>query len=430
MSPLRLARLSLMLAAIGLNVAPVLIGSAYAQKAGAPAAAGEPAKADTVRPELFKLLDPALVKELMAAKKYPEVQAKIAEADAFPNKTPYEIYVLDRMRLALTSATNDTPGVTKALEAVIASGRLPANDQIDFIMALASSYFNAKNYPKAIEWFERYQKDGGDPAKARQYLVRSYYLNNDYAKAKQELTAQLQANEKTGTPLPMEDLQLLASSAAKLKDTPTYLVAMEKLVMHYPSDDFWGDLLNRTQNKPTYSNRLQLDVHRLEQLAIKTLMADSYVDSAELSLLAGLPTEAKKTVDAGYAAGVLGKGAGAAKHKKLRDQANKGAADDVKTIAQGEAKAIGSKDGLALVNLGYAYVTMDQFDKGLDLMQKGIAKGSLKKPEDATLHLGVAYALAGRKADALKTFETVKGGDGLNDLARYWTMYLNRPAAK
>jgi tetratricopeptide (TPR) repeat protein len=177
------------------------------------------------------------------------------------------------------------------------------------------------------------------------------------------------------------------------------------------------------------SQSLELDFYRLEFAAVKTLPADDYSNMGQLDLLAGFPTEAKKVLDAGYAAGVLGTGAGAAQHKKFRDQANKGAADDQKNIASGEAGANKSKDGIGLVNLGFAYVTMGQFDKGIDLMQKGIAKGNLKRPEDAKLHLAVAYVLAGRKDEALKALADVTGSEGQTDLARYWTFYLNRPAA-
>src|SRR5450830_929811 len=109
MSQFRLARISLMLAAIGLNAAP-----AFAQKA----------PADTVRPELFKLLDPAAVKQLMADKNYAELQSRITQADAFPNKTPYESYVLDRMKIALASTTGNEALLTTSLESAINSGKL------------------------------------------------------------------------------------------------------------------------------------------------------------------------------------------------------------------------------------------------------------------------------------------------------------------
>ncbi len=426
----RLARISLMLAAIGLNAAPALMTSAHAQKTPAPAAAPATAPADTVRPELFKLLDPTAVKQLMTDKNYTEMQNRITQAEAFPNKTPYETYVLDRMKLALGSATNNDAMAMTALEAVIASGRMAPQDQADFVLALGNYHYNAKNYAKAIEWFKRYQKESKTPEKARPALIRSYYLSNDFATAKNELVPLIAENEKAGQPPSLEDLRLLASASAKLKDNATYLMAMEKLVALYPTDDYWTDLLHRVQSRPGYNQAHDIDVLRLEMVAQKAMAPEEYTELAELALAAGFPTEAKKAIDAGFTANVLGTGSNAAKHKQLRDRANKGAADDAKNIASGEAGAAKAKDGAGLVNLGYAYVTMDQFDKGIPLMEQGIAKGIAKRPDDYKLRLGAAYAKAGRKAEAIKTLESVKTDDGAATLAKYWILWVNRaPAA-
>ncbi|MET0858925.1 MAG: tetratricopeptide repeat protein [Telluria sp.] len=448
MSQFRLARLTLVLAAIGLNAAPVLMTGAHAQRAPEtrPQPTGDPRandrktanilneatsdapKPDTVRPELFKLIDSNVIKQLMAEKKFDEVKTRLAQADAFPAKTPYETYVVDRMKVALGSASGDDAMTITSLEAVIAANRLPAVDQGEFILALGNMYYNAKNYPKAIEWMKRYQKEGSTPEKVRSPLTRAYYLSNDFTTAKTELTSLIADTEKAGRQPSLEDLRLLASSAAKLKDNPTYLVAMEKLVALYPADDYWTDLLRRMQNKPGYSQSHQLDVLRLQFVAQKALAPEEYLEMAESTLLAGFPTEAKKTLDAGAAAGVLGSGSSANVYKQLRDKANKGAADDAKNIASGEASAAKAKDGTGLVNLGWAYVTMDQFDKGIPLIEQGIAKGVGKKPEEAKLRLGMAYAKAGRKAEALKTLESVKGTDGIGDLAKYWSLWANRSA--
>lgn len=174
MSQLRLARISLLLAAIGLNAAPALVPAAFAQDKAAPAA--EAAKTETIRPDMFKLLDPAKVKELMAAKKYDEVQANITAAEAFPAPTAYETYVINRMKLALGSSTGNDKLAMTALEAVIASNRLAKNEQADFIQALGNYYYNAKDYAKATEWFKRYQKESATPDKVRGNLIRSQYL--------------------------------------------------------------------------------------------------------------------------------------------------------------------------------------------------------------------------------------------------------------
>ena len=427
MSHIRLARISLMLAAIGLNAAPALMTSAHAQKPAPVPAVAAPA-AETVRPELFKIIDPTAVKQLMAEKKYADVQARLTQADAFPAKTPYETYVIDRTKIALGAATSNDAMAMTALEAVIGTGRLQAQEQADFILALGNFHYNAKNYPKAIEWFKRYQKESATPQKARAAITRSYYLSGDYASAKTDLLAQIAETEKAGQAPSLEDLRLLASSAAKLKDNPTYLVSMEKLVALYPTDEYWTDLLHRMQSKPGYNQSHELDVLRLEAVALKAMAPEEYTEMAELDLAAGFPTEAKKVLDAGFANGVLGTGSNAAKHKQLRDKATKGAADDAKNIASGEAGAAKAKDGAGLVNLGYAYVTMDQFDKGIPLMEQGIAKGIAKKGDDYKLRLGMAYAKAGRKDEAVKTLQSVKGDDGLGDLAKYWILWVNRSA--
>jgi tetratricopeptide (TPR) repeat protein len=133
-------------------------------------------------------------------------------------------------------------------------------------------------------------------------------------------------------------------------------------------------------------------------------------------------------MDAGFAAGVLGKGSGAAKERQLRDRATKEAASDAKNIASGEASAAKLKGGAGLVNLGWAYVTMDQFDKGIGFIEQGIAKGGLKSPDEAKLRLGMAYARAGQKDKAIQTFQSVNGKGGASDIARYWVLLLNHPS--
>jgi tetratricopeptide (TPR) repeat protein len=429
MSQFRLARISLILAALGLNAAPALLTSAHAQTAPAAAPAADAAKADTIRPDMFKLLDPAKVKDMMAAKKYPEVQANITAAEAFPAVTPYEAYVINRMKLALGATTGNDALAMQALEPVINSGRLDPKEKADFIEALANYNYNAKNFPKAIEWFKVYQKDSANPMKISGALARAYYVTNDFANARTELEKMMAANDKAGVKPTEDDLRLLASSQAKLKDTAAYTTTMERLVGVKPSNEVWTDLLRRMTNKPTFNDRLRLDGYRLQMAAAKEMEAEEYLDMAERAMMTGFFGEAKQTLDAGFAANKLGTGKDASKHKQLLDKAAKGAADDAKTIDAGEAGAMKAKTGTPLVNLGYAYVTLGQFDKGIDLINKGIAKGGLKNPEDAKLRLGVAYTKAGKKDEAVKVFDTIKGNDGTGDLARYWTLYANAPAA-
>jgi len=65
-------------------------------------------------------------------------------------------------------------------------------------------------------------------------------------------------------------------------------------------------------------------------------------------------------------------------------------------------------------------------DKGIALMEQGIKKGGLKRPEEAALRLGMAYALAGQKQKALDTLNSVQGPDGITDVAMLWRIYAGQ----
>ena len=64
---------------------------------------------------------------------------------------------------------------------------------------------------------------------------------------------------------------------------------------------------------------------------------------AQLAIQAGLPAEGKAIVDKGFAAGALGTGAEAERHKRLRDLADKRDADGKATLAQRHGGSFGSQ---------------------------------------------------------------------------------------
>ena len=58
------------------------------------------------------------------------------------------------------------------------------------------------------------------------------------------------------------------------------------------------------------------------------------------------------------------------------------------------------------------------------MMEAAIKGGGLKRPDDAKLRLGQAYAMAGNKSKAVSTLRTVGGKDGTAEIARYTIMSL------
>jgi hypothetical protein len=182
------------------------------------------------------------------------------------------------------------------------------------------------------------------------------------------------------------------------------------------------------QRKQNFSDRLSLDAYRLS-LATGSMSAPAdYMEMAQLALQADLASEGKQVIDKGMSSGALSTGAQADRAKRLKALIDKKLAEEAASRAEDERQAAAAKSGDAMVSLGMSLVYAGQAPKGVQMMQQGIAKGGLKRPEDAKLHLGIAQLVAGDKAKAQATFKTVQGADGTADLARLWALYARRGA--
>lgn len=379
---------------------------------------------EALRPEVGKPLQQA--QEMIKAGRYKEALAKVRDADAVGGKNANETLMVERMRIAAASGAGDVDTAAKAFEAINGSGKLAAADKLRMIESIAGSYYRAKEYAKAMQWYQRYFKEGGTNGANRTLMIQTQYLSGDYAGAEKELMAEIQGAERSGA-TPAEDrINLLMNAAIKQNDINGETFALERLVTYYPKKEYWVTLLSRMQRKPTFSDRLSLDAYRLSLATGSMTAANDFSEMAQLALQAGSPAEAKLVVDKGFAAGALGAGPEAERHKRLRDLVNKRLAEAQKTAADDEKQAEAQKDGNDLVTIGLNVVYGGDKARGVKLMQEGIAKGGLKRPEDAKLHLAIAQLVAGDNAKAQATLKTVQGADGTADLARLWSLYARR----
>lgn len=382
---------------------------------------------DAIRAEVGKPLQAA--QELIRSGRYKDALTKVRDADAVGAKTASESLLIERMRIAAASGAGDVASAARAFELVGASPKVAATDKLRMIESIAGGYYRARDYALALQWYQRYFRDGGTSTANRSLLVQTQYLSGDFAGAAKELTAEILAAEKAGA-TPAEDrINLLLNAAVRQKDIAGEAFALERLVSDYPKKEYWVALLNRLQRKPNFSDRLALDTYRLSLATGSMTAGNDYSEMAQLALQAGSSAEAQQVVDKGFAVGALGTGAQAERHKRLRDLVVKRLAEAVKSRPDDERQAAAAKDGGDLIALGMNLVYAGDKARGLLLMQQGFAKGGLKRPEDAKLHLAIAQLLAGDTAKAQATLKTVAGTDGSADLARLWMLYARRSKA-
>jgi hypothetical protein len=380
--------------------------------------AADKADQPTVRPEVGQPLQQA--QTALQAKNYKEAKDKIDAAEAVGKLTPYELYVLNRLRASAAIGLGDYKTALTCYENVLASPSLPPAEKMATLDAYVKIAYASKDYAKTASGIQQYKAAGGNSKETLGLLAQSQYLAGQYKEAAQTLTADIEEDEKAGQKPSETELQLLASCALKQNDMVAYTHALEKIVAYMPKKEYWLDLIVRTSQKPGFSPNLTLDVYRLRRATDTLEKTDDYMDATQLALQAGFPSEAKQFLDEGYEKKLLGEGADASRHQRLKELVTKKLAEDKATLADGGKAAAAQASGDALVATGYNFVTYGQTDQGLKLMEQGIAKGSLKKPDQSKLLLGYAYQTAGSLDRARKAYADVSGTDGSKDLAQLW----------
>jgi len=358
--------------------------------------------------------------QLLRQQKFAEALARLKAADAVPDKSPYETYIIEETRAVALIDTGDDAGAVKALEAVLATRILSPAEAAKRRLSIVQLDYRLKDYPKTVADAQRFYAEGGSDPEPRRLMAQSYYLENDFAGATRLIRQVLADDAQAGRP-PDEALLLsLASSEFKLKSRDGYVDALERLVASHPKHEYWVDLCRAVQQKPGFAPRLRLDLDRLEIAAGAMDKAEQYVEAAERALERGFPGDAKTFLDKGYAAGVLGKGSAAERQKRLADTAKRLSEADQQVLSVQAKEADASASGIALEKIGEAYASYGKYDQAITALTGALKKGGLPNSDDARLHLGVAYIGAGRASDAEATLTGVGGADGTRELARLW----------
>lgn len=406
----------LVVAALVLAFGSITLPFQASAQTAAPAAANP--LPTVITPELIKPLNEA--RDLINAKQFALAAEKLNTLNAV-NKNPYEQFFIEKIRLVIASGTNDSAAVTKSVLTLLQSPYVTRDETQTYTDLLARKYYDEKKYDEAASWTQK-SIALKDIPKSHELLGRIYYFSSNFAGAIKELRPVVDADIAANRTPDNDNLRLLRSSYQQTKDNAGNAYVLDKLVRFYPNKDYWGDLLYTVVQKPNFADRLYLDWFRLGYETDTIEEPSQVVDFAKLAQQAGFPAEAKRVLERGFANNILGTGKDAALHKQLLAQVTRQAADDVKTQEAGEASAKASKNGIGLTNVGFNYVLNGQAERGIALIEQGIAKGGLKSPEEAKLHLGIGYLKAGNKAKAAEIFATIPEKDGNSELAKLWLL--------
>ncbi|HET7203998.1 MAG TPA: tetratricopeptide repeat protein [Steroidobacteraceae bacterium] len=380
--------------------------------------------ADKEKPAAKQKLSPEVAKPLMAAQKamneknWDAAAAEIANAQAVEPKTPYDAFMVDELGWYVQLQKKDYARSAEALERGLNSGFVPEADRGQRTKALTQMLLQTKQYPKAIEWGTEYLKTNPSDSEIALQLAQARYLSNDFAGAK-AAADQIIAS----SPTPPEGALLLAlRTSYETKDAAGTTRALQGLVRHYPQQKYWEDLLN-DQLFRTKDDRGLRALYRLMNDTGTLDKADDYAEMGSTLVTAGFPNEAKQVLERGMSSGVFSGDARSRAQQDL-DRAKSGAAVDAKDAPTAGQQLASAKTADQMVGIGKLYFSQGDYQKAVDALQKGLAKGGLKDADDANLLLGIANARLNKPAEAKAAFDAVKNPT-LAEVASLWKLKLD-----
>jgi len=384
------------------------------------------AKAPKMNPKVLKPLQAAL--EFANAGSFPEAEAQLQVAEAVPDKTPFEQFQVDELMGFVTVKQKNFNAAAKAYERSLASGLLPPEQVNDRLRLLAqlSLQTEPKDLAKSGEFGKRWLEASGTRDPAMLGLVgQSAYFGDNFSEAVNYMKEAVAVTTAAGGKPEENWLLILQSSQAKLKNNPGITEATTDLLRYYPRKEHWITLTRGLLAQAASKDSQILQVFRLMYQVDALEDADEFHEAASSATIQGSPGEALKFMEKGYATGVLETSGDKAKSQALLAESRRLAASDQKALPQFEKEATSAKAGEADVKLGEAFLSYDQPAKGLEAIQRGIAKGGVKNADEANLALGRAYILTKNNAEAKKAFESVKSPE-YAQLAQLWSIYAGQ----
>jgi hypothetical protein len=405
----------------GLKFAPVLGTMLMASLFALPLTPVVVMSADqpTVSNKLAKPLKAA--QDALNAKNYDEAMAKIREAQAQPEKTAYDTWVINTFLLKVYAGKQDMADEVPVIESLAQSQYTTPDQKKLYLKSVAAYYYQTKDYNKALETANEALKAGANDSDTMGLIARSEYLSGKYKEAAATMQDIISKQEKPDE----ESLKLLWQFNDKAGDKAGAARAVEKLVAYYPKPEYWANALASLVNADTKDAHLQLNVYRLMNDVGVLKRGSDYAEMADIALDQGYPGEAQAALQKAFAENVFTEQRDKDRYQHLLDGAKQRAATDQAALPGNEKEADAASNGDKLVQVGAAYMSYGQNDKAVALITKGIAKGNLKYPDEANLLLGIAQLRSHDAAGAQRSFEKVgaSSNSGYARLGKLWALH-------
>ncbi len=373
----------------------------------------------------------SIAKEMIAAQKalqagrWQEGLKNLQEAEAKGSLTPFDHKTIDDLKAFAYVKTNNMKGAEQAFEDALGTGAATADDKTRFTRAVFQLAYNAKEYPKSIEYGKKLADMGSDNPDIYAIVGQSYYLTKDCRDASIWMDKAIAVSRKAGK-VPQEGyFQIKLRCAFEANNTGAEIAGYTDLVRLTNKTEYWNPLL-RLVRQDERDDRNLLMIYRIMYNTNAMTVGSDYTEMAQLLGDAALPGEAATVLQKSITNNLV-----AADQKDRVNRLLKslqGRADtDRKGIPGFVKEADKSSSGELDVKLGEVYFGFGDFESAVQSINRGLKKGSIKHVDEAYVYLGLAEQQLKDVADAKKAFAQLKSLPDVNQrILKLWDLYAEK----
>ncbi len=360
----------------------------------------------------------AEIQKTAAAKDWPTLKVKLAEAEAIPDRNSFDNYFISQYRFNAGIETKDDALIMVGLEGMSNSEFVAADQKPKILRNLLAMSDKAKDYTKARGYADRYLQLVPDDADVQVYVAEQMQKSKDYAGADAKLMQLIKAGEAAGKPVE-ENVYLKMVIGRETSKSPSFPAALEMLVTQYPTARNWTYLLQNFQGRYDMGGRTAIDLFRLMNVTGALASYGAINEAAVSALDAGVPGDARTFLNKAQAAGLL------AQNKTEAAQLLKSATASIAADEPAAKQEAAATTVERLASVGQLYLSLGNYAKASDVFTKALAKGVIKKNE-TLIRNGIAKLMLGDAVGAKTSWASVSGDVKLAELAKLWTLYADK----
>ena len=355
------------------------------------------------------------------AKTTATIPGLVAAANA-KAKTNDDKYVIAQLQLRAAVDANDTAAMGSAIEAIIASGGVPASDTNALYLNLGKLDYNAKAYDRASKSFERLLQMDANNADAMVMLAETRNAQgrtaDGVALLQKAIAIRAAGGKKADEAWYKRAVALsynanLASAPALARDWAAA----------YPTPKNWRDAIRIYQSASKLDDGSLIDSMRLASAAGALAGENDYYRFANTLVARGYPGEAKLVLEQGFAAKSIDK-ARPMFSQLYATATTKSQGDRASLATSGKAAlaAPAAKDAMSIADAHYGY---GDYAQAIELYRAALTKTGADK-DLVSLRIGMALARSGDKVGATAAFGAAGGAQA--EVAKLWLAYLTTKA--